>query len=87
MRRLSIELPEALHQQIKSRASLEGVSMRAYVLQRLGVLDAPSASTPASMPEPGSIQELLHNREWRGEQTRAEIDAGIAEERAAWPER
>lgn len=94
MRRLSIELPESLHQQIKAEASLQGLSMRAYVLQRLGLINDRAADSGEktaerladSSYEPGSMRELLHSRDWRGERTRAEIDAQVAEERAAWPE-
>ncbi len=95
MRRLSIEVPDTLHQQIKARASLEGLSMRAYILQRLEWTDtaeSESASSPprsvqTSTPAPGSMRELLEARPWHGEKTQAEIDAQIAEERAAWSER
>lgn len=94
MRRLSIELPESLHQQIKAEASLQGLSMRAYVLQRLGLTHArepqPDRQEAERLTRPryesGSMRELLHSRDWRGERTRAEIDAQVAEERAAWPE-
>ena len=89
MRRLSIELPESLHQQIKSQASLEGVSMRAYVLRRLDLpvdeAGEPSCSQPAEARHTsGSMRELIHNRHWRGTRTPAEIQAQVAEERASW---
>lgn len=92
MRRLSIELPESLHQQVKAEASLKGLSMRAYVLQRLGLTndravaadDNTSQRLHDSDYESGSMRELLHSRNWRGERTRAEIDAQVAEERAGW---
>lgn len=95
MRRLSIELTESLHQQIKAQASLQGLSMRAYVLQKLG-LSGDRSSRPAetsmrtdlgASAEPGSMRELILNRPWQGEKTKAEIDAQIAEERADWHER
>lgn len=95
MRRLSIELPESLHQQIKAQASLEGISMRDYVLQRLGLPEArtlrypqsPESAEAATRPDPGSMRELIESRPWRGDKTKAEIDAQIAEERASWPDR
>lgn len=95
MRRLSIELPESLHQQIKAQASLAGLSMRAYVLRQLGMSNdetpRPAASLArgksATAAEPGTMRELLLHRPWRGEKTKAEIDAQIAEERAVWHER
>ncbi|GAB3671856.1 hypothetical protein [Salinisphaera aquimarina] len=86
MRRLSIELPESLHQQIKAQASIEGLSMRAYVLQRLGVSSDRQTQAPPVIADyaRGSMRELIHSREWRGTRTPAEIDAQIAEERASW---
>lgn len=89
MRRLSIELPDNLHQQIKTRASQEGLSMRAYVLRRLGL--AAGANVPpqhGGVSEPdvvsGSMRELLLRRPWQGEATPAEIEARLAAERADW---
>ncbi|HET7313226.1 hypothetical protein [Salinisphaera sp.] len=35
MSRLSIEIPDDVHRQIKAQASLRGLSMRDYVLRRL----------------------------------------------------
>ncbi len=35
MSRLSIEIPDDVHRQIKAQASLRGLSMREYVLRRL----------------------------------------------------
>lgn len=37
MSRLSIEIPDSLHQQLKANASLRGLSLRDFVLQRLGM--------------------------------------------------
>lgn len=96
MSRLSIEIPDSLHQRIKAQASLQGMSLRDYVLQRLGyavdgknVRAAEAVAAPGPGPrerpaEPGSMRELLENRPWRGTMTKAEIDAYIAEERASW---
>lgn len=96
MSRLSIEIPDDLHQQIKANASLRGLTMRDFVLERLGV-SVRGAKTPQNhpakpyrgnaddpTPAPGSVLELLENRPWQGTRTKAEIDAYIAEERASW---
>lgn len=97
MSRLSIEIPDDLHRQVKAQASLQGLSMRDYVLKILGVSSAansdpesgevsaePQASADAQRVEPESMRELLLNRPWQGSMTKAEIDAYIAEERASW---
>lgn len=96
MRRLSVEIPEGVHQQIKAQASLQGMSLREYVLQRLGFAVAGKtaicASTQAETEsdrkprraEPGSMRELIQNRPWHGTMTKAEIDAYLAGERASW---
>ncbi|MDT0619223.1 hypothetical protein RM531_12125 [Salinisphaera sp. P385] len=95
MSRLSVEIPDSLHQQIKAQASLQGLSLREYVLQRLGFASgrknrqlemtaAPAGGQPGQRAEPGTIRELLENRPWQGTMTKAEIDAYIAEERASW---
>lgn len=98
MSRLSIEIPDDLHQQIKANASLRGLSLRDFVLQRLGLPvnagQSPATGTEKDVvpgdrqadgpPAPGSMLELLENRPWQGTMTKAEIDACIAEERASW---
>lgn len=95
MSRLSIEIPDTLHQQIKATASLRGMSLRDYVLQQLGVSDKPemqpktaaagrSRKHGSDRPARDSMLELIRNRPWNGTMTKAEIDAYIAEERASW---
>lgn len=37
MSRLSIEIPEDMHRQLKAQASLRGLSMRDYVLRQLKI--------------------------------------------------
>lgn len=80
MSRLSIEIPDDLHRQIKARASLRGVSMREYVLHRLRSETGDIESAP---DHPGSVWNWL-DRPSFGTRTKAEIDAYIAEERASW---
>lgn len=93
MSRLSIEIPEPVHREIKARASLLGLSMQEYVLQHLLVPtklqpqagqvrdEANTDTDPAT-----SIWGLISDRPWQGTKTKAEIDAIIAEERASWGE-
>lgn len=95
MSRLSIEIPDTVHQQLKATASLRGMSLRDYVLQQLDVSGEPEAlpeseATGRNAPYGGeqpardSMLELVRNRPWNGTMTKAEIDAYIAEERASW---
>jgi hypothetical protein len=89
MRRLSIEIPDTVHRQIKLQATLEGVTIREYVLRRLRIEsqqmkdDSPETNAPAANAYPDTIQGWL-NRPTRGTRSKAEIDAYIAEERAGW---
>ncbi len=48
MSRLSIDIPDELHRAIKSEASLRGLSLRDYVLRRLGTSEhrEPKADGP-----------------------------------------
>lgn len=89
MSRLSIEIPDAVHRQIKAQASLQGISIREYVLRRLRIdphaqtAQAEKDDTPAKEDYPASIWGWLE-RPTRGTRTKEEIDAYIAEERASW---
>lgn len=46
MSRLSIEIPEDLHRQLKAQASLRGLSMREYVMRRLKAVGSPDGNKP-----------------------------------------
>src|SRR5699024_115391 len=69
MSRLSVEIPDRVHQQIKAQASLNGLSLREYVLQRLGLSASPGR---ASADEYAGAQDTVMER------------TGIAEEGANW---
>lgn len=43
MSRLSIEIPDDMHRQLKAQASLRGLSMRDYVMRRLKVGGMPDS--------------------------------------------
>lgn len=80
MSRLSIEIPDDMHRQLKAQASLRGLSMREYVLRRL----RPESGDIESEPDrPNSVWNWL-DRPSLGTRTKAEIDTYIAEERASW---
>lgn len=80
MSRLSIEIPDDMHRQLKAQASLRGLSMREYIMRRL----RPEAgAVQAQSGDPASAWDWL-DRPSFGTRTKAEIDAYIAEERASW---
>lgn len=80
MSRLSIEIPDEVHRQIKAQASLRGLSMRDYVLRRLR---PESSHAESEADRPKSVWDWL-DRPSLGTRTKAEIDAYMAEERANW---
>lgn len=87
MSRLSIEIPEAVHRQIKAQASLEGISIREYVLQRLrarpGSEPGAVRDEPSQDNYPTSVWGWL-DRPSLQTRTKAEIDAYLDTERAGW---
>lgn len=80
MSRLSIEIPDDMHRQLKAQASLRGLSMREYVLRRLR---PESGAVQPGSGDPVSAWDWLDQPSF-GTRTKAEIDAYIAEERASW---
>ncbi|MBO6551595.1 MAG: hypothetical protein JJ926_09095 [Roseitalea sp.] len=70
MPRLSIELDQRQHQQLKAMAVLKGQSIKDYVLSR-ALVDMPDAETMTDEEALGALKQLLAPRI-------AEADAGEA---------
>ena len=54
MSRLSIDIPESQHQQIKAMAALHGVSIKEYILERT----LPSEKSATDTTEAGALAQL-----------------------------
>lgn len=96
MSRLSIEIPDDVHRQIKAQASLRGLSMREYVLRQItSAASNDSGKSREHFSQSGlagiwsdrdvsdSVWDWL-DRPSLGTRTKAEIDEYIADERARW---